>query len=201
MPVEVVGNLLWGRYLSVVKCDGFVLIPWWWFSIYCLDSSLQFGRVGLVVQRLHVCLLCSFVVLVSSSFICCRACEVGSLGLRSSRALIFSIIYAGTGSVLRRCRPDVHNQGLRLCLGAFRTSPVQSLYVEANEPPLDMMRTRLSLQYGVKLMSNEVNPAYSAVFQSDIVATYEAKERAIKPLGLRIERHLDRVGFHTQTSP
>ena len=91
----------------------------------------------------------------------------------------------------------VHNQGLRLCLGAFRTSPVQSLYVEANEPPLDMRRTHLSLQYGVKLMSNEVNPAYSAVFQSDIVATYEAKERVIKPLGLRIERHLDGVGFHT----
>ena len=60
--------------------------------------------------------------------------------------------------------------------------------MEANEPPLDIRRTRLSLQYNVKLMSNEVNPAYSAVFQSDIVATYEAKERAIKPLGLRIER-------------
>ena len=68
--------------------------------------------------------------------------------------------------------------------------------MEANEPPLDM-RTRLSLQYGVKLMSNEVNPAYSAVFQSDIVVTYEAKERAIKPLGLRIERHLNGVVFHT----
>ena len=45
-------------------------------------------------------------------------------------------------------------------------------------------------------MSNEVNPAYSAVFQSDIVAIYEAKQRAIKPLGFRIERHLDGVGFH-----
>ena len=55
------------------------------------------------------------------------------------------------------------------------------LYVEANEPPLGMRRTRLSLQYCVKLMSNEVNPAYSAVFQSDIVATYEAKK--IKSLG------------------
>ena len=46
-------------------------------------------------------------------------------------------------------------------------------------------------------MSNEVNPAYSAVFQPDIAATYEAKERAIKPLGLRIAMHLDEVGFHT----
>ena len=69
--------------------------------------------------------------------------------------------------------------------------------MEANEPPLGMRRTRLSLQYCVKLMSNEVNPAYSAVFQSEIVATYEAKERAIKPLGLRIEWHLDGVGFYT----
>ena len=46
-------------------------------------------------------------------------------------------------------------------------------------------------------MSNDVNSTYSAVFQSDIIATYEAKEMAIKPLGLRIERHLDEVGFHT----
>ena len=123
--------------------------------------------------------------------------------LRLYRALIRSkldygcIVYGSARPSYIKRLDTVHNQGLRLCLGAFRTSPVQSLYVEANEPPLDMRRTRLSLQYGVKLMSNEVNPAYSAVFQSDIVATYEAKERAIKPLGLRIERHLDGVGFHT----
>ena len=46
-------------------------------------------------------------------------------------------------------------------------------------------------------MFNKVNPAYSAVFQSDFVATYEARERAIKPLGLWIGRHLEEVGFHT----
>ena len=69
--------------------------------------------------------------------------------------------------------------------------------MEANEPPLCMKSTHLSLQYCLKLMSSEVNPAYSAVFQFDIIATYEVKERAIKPLGLRIERHLDEVGFHT----
>ena len=45
-------------------------------------------------------------------------------------------------------------------------------------------------------MSNGVNHVYSAIFQSDIVVTYEAKERAIKSLGLRIERHLVEVGFH-----
>ena len=107
--------------------------------------------------------------------------------LRLYRALIRSkldygcIVYGSARPSYIKRLDTVHNQGLRLCLGAFRTSPVQSLYVEANEPPLDMRRTRLSLQYGVKLMSNEVNPAYSDGSQSDIVATYEAKERAIKP--------------------
>ena len=59
-----------------------------------------------MIQRLHFCLLCSFVVLVISSFISGRAGEVGSLDLRSSRALIFSNISVGSGSVLIRCGPE-----------------------------------------------------------------------------------------------
>ena len=38
-------------------------------------------------------------------------------------------------SYLKKLEP-IQNQGLRICLGAFRTSPMQSLYVEANEPPM-----------------------------------------------------------------
>ena len=41
-----------------------------------------------------------------SSFISGRAGEVESLDLRLSRALIFSNISVGTGSVLSRCRPE-----------------------------------------------------------------------------------------------
>ena len=44
--------------------------------------------------------------MVISSFISGRAGEVGSLDLRSSRALIFSNISVGTGSVLIRCHPE-----------------------------------------------------------------------------------------------
>ena len=43
---------------------------------------------------------------VISSFISGRAGEFGSLDLRSCRALIFSNISVGTGSVLIRCRPE-----------------------------------------------------------------------------------------------
>ena len=45
----------------------------------------------------------------------------------------------------------IHNQGLKICLGAFRTSPMESLYVEANEESLHRRRERLSLQYALKV--------------------------------------------------
>ena len=50
----------------------------------------------------------------------------------------------------------IHNQGLRLALGAFRTSPVASLYVEADEPPLYIRREKLSLQYAILLLTHQI---------------------------------------------
>ena len=52
----------------------------------------------------------------------------------------------------------VHYQGLRLALGAFRTSPVESLYVEAEEPSLYLRREKLALKYAIRLAGNSSNP-------------------------------------------
>ena len=101
---------------------------------------------------------------------CTKSLNLYLILLGLYRALIRSkldygcIVYGSARQFYLKRLDTVHNQGLRLCLRAFRTSPIQSLYVEAHEPPLDMGKTRLSLQYCVKLMYNEVNPAYSAVF-------------------------------------
>ena len=54
----------------------------------------------------------------------------------------------------------VHNQGLRLSLGAFRSSPVDSLYVEAHELQLEIRREKLALQYILKLKATPGNPGY-----------------------------------------
>ena len=71
----------------------------------CSAFGDDFPSIVLIVLLF---LLCSFVVLVISSFICCRADEVGSLDLRSSHALILSNISAGTSSVLIWC----HTEGI-----------------------------------------------------------------------------------------
>ena len=73
--------------------------------LHSLEGYVMWSSVS--KNCLHVFLRCSFVILIISSFICCRAGNVGSLDLRSSRALILSNISTGTGSILIRCRPEV----------------------------------------------------------------------------------------------
>ena len=64
----------------------------------------------------------------------------------------------------------IHNQGLRLALGAFRTS-VACLYVEADEPSLYSRREKLSLQYAIRLAANPSNPAHEVTFPLNHLAS------------------------------
>lgn len=57
----------------------------------------------------------------------------------------------------------VHNAALRLCTGAFRSSPRVSLYAESGEPPLYLRRVQLSLQYLVRLKQLPHSPTWSSV--------------------------------------
>ena len=67
----------------------------------------------------------------------------------------------------------IHHQGLRLALGAFRISPVASLYVEAEEPSLTSRREKLSLQYAIRLADNPSNPAHEVTFPPKYTDLYE----------------------------
>ena len=84
----------------------------------------------------------------------------------------------------------VHHQGLRLALGAFRTSPVESLYVEAEEPSLYLRREKLALQYAIRLAANPSNPTFTVTFaphiSQDLIDLYDNKPNAIWSFGLRI---------------
>lgn len=121
--------------------------------------------------------------------------------LRLYRALVRSrldygcIVYGSARKSYIQMLDTVHHQGLRLVLGAFRTSPVQSLYVEAREPSLQLRRLKLALQYAVKIRGNSLNPAYSTVFQPRCLNFYEARPRSIRPFGLRIKPFFEDLNF------
>ena len=61
-----------------------------------------------------------------------------------------SSIYNTTHKSYFKKLQTIHNQGLRLSLGALHTSPTQRLYIKANKPPLTLRWEKLSLQYALK---------------------------------------------------
>ena len=71
-----------------------------------------------------------------------------------------SIVYGSARKSYLAMIDPIHHQGLRLALGAFRTSPTASLYVEADEPSLNTRREKLSLQYAIRIAGNDSNPAH-----------------------------------------
>ncbi|MES9951106.1 MAG: reverse transcriptase domain-containing protein [Candidatus Thiodiazotropha sp.] len=97
-----------------------------------------------------------------------------------------SVVYGSARKSYLEELDTIHHQGLRIALGAFRTSPVKSLYVEADEPSLALRRDKLSLQYAIRLAANPSNPASKVTFPPQFSELYENKPKAIKSFGLRI---------------
>ena len=107
-----------------------------------------------------------------------------------------SIVYGSARKSYLQILDTVHHQGLRLALGAFRTSPVTSLYVEADEPSLTLRREKLSLQYATRLAANPSNPAFKVTFSPQFSEIYERKPTAIRPFGLRVLPLLDSTNIN-----
>lgn len=105
-----------------------------------------------------------------------------------------SIVYGSARRSYRSVLDTIQNQALRICLGAFRTSPVDSIHVEANEPPLEFRRRKLALQYAIKMKSNESNPAFEAVFHPSYEHLYEDTNH-IRPFGIRCRYDLEELGL------
>jgi hypothetical protein len=90
----------------------------------------------------------------------------------------------------------VQNAALRTCLGAFRTSPISSLHVEAGELPLNLRRQQIRLQYLVKLRSNPSNPAFNCVFNTGFSRLFGARPSVIATLGHRLQQSLLDCGIN-----
>ena len=77
------------------------------------------------------------------------------------------IVYGTASNIHLRQLDSIHNAGIRLALGAFRTSPVSSMYTEANESPLEERWLKLSMHYYLKTRACTDNPAHHALHEFD----------------------------------
>ena len=122
-----------------------------------------------------------------------------------------SVVYGSARKTYIGRLDPVHHQGVRLALGAFRTSPIVSLLAEADEPPLSLRRKQLALQYVTKLRTVRKNPAHRHVHNIDtyIQETFGRHPNEIPTLGIRtaqdtraMQLDLDTLAeFHTSHTP
>ncbi|GBN55468.1 putative RNA-directed DNA polymerase from transposon X-element [Araneus ventricosus] len=117
--------------------------------------------------------------------------------LRVYRASILSkmdygcVIYGSARqSVLKKLDP-IHHSALRLCSGAFRTSPVESLYVECCEPSLDYRRTMLTLHFYFKILSHPGHPFHTHKRSQLILRLQRARPSAIPSFFTRVSKFLN----------
>ena len=102
------------------------------------------------------------------------------------------MVHAASKTSLAKLDP-FHNQGLRLSLGAFRSSPVESLYVKAHEPPLEIRREKSALQYILKLKANPGNTAYDVVFNPKYLVLYADKKSNTDSFGIHCKKLLKKA--------
>ena len=76
----------------------------------------------------------------------------------------------------------IHNQGLRLALGAFRLLLLVSMWKQMNHH---------YTQYAIRLAANPSNPAHEVTFPPKYVNLYEQKPKAIKSFGIKISPLLE----------
>lgn len=104
-----------------------------------------------------------------------------------------SFIYGSAcPSTLRQLDP-VHHQALRLCTGAFRTSPIDSLYIVAHEPPLSLRRSYLGISYAAKIAILPDNPAHNPTFSPRFTQLFSKRKTVMPPFGIRLQKDL--AGF------
>ena len=89
----------------------------------------------------------------------------------------------------------VHNMGLRICTGAFQTSPIESIYVDSNQIPLDLRRQELGLRYTMRLKSSRENPTFEILTQCD---AGRFGTRSSTPFQIRQLKELEDVNIQTQ---
>ena len=122
--------------------------------------------------------------------------------------LDYGCIVYGSASITSLKKLDsIHNSGLRLALGAFCTSPVWSLYVEANEAPLQERRLKLSMHYFLKIRAFPDNPAHPAMNTFDHATKQLYRERPngrggmvrppTAPVGLRLKKAMKDAEINT----
>ncbi|KAG5860728.1 hypothetical protein JTB14_020848, partial [Gonioctena quinquepunctata] len=97
-----------------------------------------------------------------------------------------AIVYASARISYLKLLEPIQASGLRLALGAFRTSPYLSLCCEAGVPPLDFRRKQLIANYAIKLWAIPDHPNHHHIFSEENHGIYGNRPTITRPATIRI---------------
>jgi len=117
-----------------------------------------------------------------------------SIIIRTYKSLVLSVIDYGSiiygaapESILKSLDP-IHNQGIRLSIGAFKTSPIPSILCEANTPPLEIRRNMLIHKFALKRLADKDNTISPYLLNTSPPSLHLKKNQ---PISIRIKKWLD----------
>ena len=127
--------------------------------------------------------------------------------LRLPEALILSkldhgsVVYGSAlPSYLDRLDP-VHNNGIRISTGAFKSTPVKSLYVETGLYSLKYRRERAVLRYSLKTDTKYSPYMHRNINNISAMPTFEAHPNYPKPFNIRRELIFRKYSFDFNVTP
>ena len=96
-------------------------------------------------------------------------------------------IYSSASKSTLRSLDVVHNQALRICTGAYRTSPIESLMVISGERPLDYYRKQLSINFILKSRGFPYSSSHQILSNYGLQRQYQRRPRSSTPLHIRMD--------------
>lgn len=105
-------------------------------------------------------------------------------------------VYGSATKTALKILDPVHHQALRICTGAYRTSPCESLYVEANEQSLSDRRKLLLLQYYTRISKIPDSIVMKHMDSLSLDERYKNSKRKPKSVAYKFRRICEELVIH-----
>jgi ribonuclease HI len=113
--------------------------------------------------------------------------------LRIHQMVVMSVIEYGVSTYASARKNNLkplntlHNQGIRIALGAFKSSRLENLYCEAGMTSLEQRRELLTIQQAIKVTANIHHPLRPNLLNLEEQTTCFRRARATKPFYIRAQ--------------
>nr|CAI5850572.1 unnamed protein product [Callosobruchus analis] len=107
------------------------------------------------------------------------------------------LAFEGARKTTLHALKSIHYQGIKTAIGAYRTSPINSVLFESGIPPLEIrMRIRL-LNYAANIKSQPKHPNYNIITSNEeTLLVFNNRPTVTKPIGIRVDKICDETNIN-----